>query len=140
MAKRFLMGTSFSGYTVLWLFTICLWISFLGSALRAFRSIEGGAEAKAVGDFLKKATGKDLFQLKEEAKLGASLDTPEKVSKFIQDSKKPSFGDMLLEYLINGLVSGPATHTTYGIGNTLLGLWKAIPETTVASLLGKIRG
>ena len=111
-----------------------------GRALRAFRSIEGGAEAKAVGDFLKQATGKDLFQLKEEAKLGASLDTPEKVSKFIQDSKKPSFGDMLLEYLINGLVSGPATHTTYGIGNTLLGLWKAIPETTVASLLGKIRG
>ena len=111
-----------------------------GRALRAFRNIEGSKEAQSIGDFLKQATGKDLFQLKEEAKLGAALDTPEKVSKFIEDSKKPSFGDMLLEYWVNGLISGPATHTTYAIGNALLGLWKAIPETAVASLLGKLRG
>jgi hypothetical protein len=111
-----------------------------GRALRAFRNIEGSKEAQSIGDFLKQATGKDLFQLKEEAKLGVALDTPEKVSKFIEDSKKPSFGDMLLEYWVNGLISGPATHTTYAIGNTLLAMWKAIPETAVASLLGKIRG
>lgn len=109
-----------------------------GRALRAFHKLEGGAEAQALGDFLKQTTGKDLFQLKEEAKLGASLDTPGKISKFINDSKKPSFGDQILEYWINGLISGPATHTTYMIGNALLGLWKAIPETAVASVVGKV--
>ena len=111
-----------------------------GRALRAFRGIEGSKEAQSIGDFLKQATGKDLFQLKEEAKLGSTLDTPEKVSKFIEDSKKPSFGDMILEYWVNGLISGPATHTTYAIGNTLLGLWKAIPETAMASVMGALRG
>lgn len=111
-----------------------------GRALRAFHKLEGQEEAQMVGDFLKQATGKDLFQLKEEAKLGAALDTPQKVSKFINDSRKPDFGNMALEYWVNGLISGPATHTTYMIGNTLLGLWKAIPETGTAALLGKLRG
>jgi hypothetical protein len=108
-----------------------------GRALRAFRDLTGNDEAKSLGDFLKDATGKDLFQLRREAKLGAALDTPEKVSKFIADSQRASFGDMILEYWINGLISGPATHTTYAVGNMISTAWKAGPDTAVASLVGK---
>lgn len=110
-----------------------------GRALRAFRDLGGtneGAAAQSIGDFLKTTTGKDLFQLRREAQLGAALDTPQKISKYIQDSKKPSFGARLLEYWTNGLISGAATHTTYATGNTILSLWKATAETGAAALVG----
>ena len=112
-----------------------------GRALRAFRNIseDGGAQAQAVDQFIKTATGKTLFQLREEAKLGAALDTPAKVSKMMADSMRPTFGRMLLEYWINGLISGPATHTTYMIGNLALAMEKVGPETALASLVGRAR-
>ena len=78
--------------------------------------------------------------MRREAKAGLLLDTPQQVSKFVQDSNKPTFGDMALEYWINGLISGPATHTTYAIGNALSALWRAVPETAVAAAIGKVRG
>ena len=42
-----------------------------GRALRAFRSIAGQEQAANVNEFLKGATGRTLFQLRMEAKLGA---------------------------------------------------------------------
>ena len=111
-----------------------------GRALRAFRMIgQDGEAAKSLGDFLQASTGRTLNQMRREAKAGVLLDTPQQVSKFLADSKKPSFGDMLLEYWINGLISGPATHTTYAIGNAMLAVWKAAPETAAAAAIGKVR-
>lgn len=111
-----------------------------GRALRAFRELEGSDVAKATGDFLKQATGQDLFQLKEEAKLGASLDTPQKVSKFVNDSKEPTARDKILEYYINSLISGPITHLRYSIGNAINAIATPLIEIPTASLIGKIRG
>jgi uncharacterized protein YdbL (DUF1318 family) len=104
-----------------------------GRALRAFREIGGMKEAQAISDFVRDATGKTLFQLRQEAQFAMNLDTPSQVSKFMHDSAKPTFGDMILEYWINGLISGPATHTTYSVGNALLAMWKAGPETVGAA-------
>lgn len=109
-----------------------------GRALRAFRELEGGKEAQALGQILQETTGRTLFQLRREAKAAAALDTPAQVSKFERDAAKPTFGDMILEYWINGLISGLATHTTYSIGNTLLALNKAGPETAVAALSNRV--
>jgi hypothetical protein len=109
-----------------------------GRALRAFRDISGGAEgekAKAVDQFIKEATGKTLFQLRAEAKLGAELETPQQVSKFMHDAGKHSFGRIVLEYWINGLISGPATHMTYMAGNTISAIMK-VPESLAASAVG----
>jgi hypothetical protein len=61
-----------------------------GRALRAFRKLEGQQEAKQIDAFLKDATGKTLFQLQREAQLGMQLDTPAQVSKFVNDTSKPS--------------------------------------------------
>ena len=110
-----------------------------GRALRAFRSMGSDGGAMAVDQFIKTATGKTLYQLAEEAKLGAQLDTAEQVSKFMADAQKRTFGRMVLEYWINGLISGPATHMTYAVGNTLLALEKAGPETALASAIGRAR-
>ncbi len=113
-----------------------------GRALRAFRELqgaEGGAEAQAVTDFLKSATGKDLFQLQQEARLGASLETPQQVSKFLKDSQKPKFTDMIIEYWINSLLSGPVTHVKNILANTLVAA-NSVVETAAAAGIGKIRG
>jgi hypothetical protein len=110
-----------------------------GRALRAFRNISGQEEAMGVDQFIRSATGKTLFQLREEAKLGSTLDTPQQVSKFMNDAQKRTFGRMVLEYWINGLISGPATHTTYMVGNTILALEKAGPETALAAGIGRLR-
>lgn len=110
-----------------------------GRALRAFRELEGGSEAAALGDFLKENTGLDLFQLQEEAKKISTLDSTQKVSKFIQDSKKPTYKDMILEYYINALISGPITHIRYSVGNALNALWTPLVEIPTAAGIGKIR-
>jgi hypothetical protein len=111
-----------------------------GRALRAFRNITGmSAEAQAVDQILRDSTGKTLFQLRREAKLGATLTSPQQVSKFMADAQKPTFGRMILEYWINGLISGPATHATYAIGNTILAAEKAGPETAAAAAIGAVR-
>lgn len=110
-----------------------------GRALRAFRSIAGQETALGVDQFLRTATGKTLFQLKEEIKLGALIDTPAKVSKFARDAQKRDFASMAVEYWINGLVSGPKTQVTNVVGNTIMGLQVMGPETAAAAAIGAMR-
>jgi hypothetical protein len=112
-----------------------------GRALRALRKSKElwTPAVQSADEFVKRATGKTLFQIEEEARLGASLDTPEQVAKFVADAGRYSFGRMLLEYWVNGLISGPATHVTYSIGNVILSAERALLETPVAAALGAIR-
>lgn len=112
-----------------------------GRALNIFAKVvgEGGDVVSAINKIVKDGTGVELFQLRKEAKLGATLDNPEAISRFMNATRKPNFGDMVLEYWINNLISGPATHTTYAIANELLSLTRAIPETLVASAVGPAR-
>lgn len=110
-----------------------------GRALGAFRKLEGSQEASALGAFLKQATGKDLFQLKQEAGFGSKLETPEQVSMFMNATKKASFRDMVLEYYINCLISGPITHARYSVGNAINALWTPLVEIPTAAAIGKIR-
>lgn len=108
-----------------------------GRALRAFRKLEGGDEAKALGEFLKEETGQDLFQLQKEAQLMMQLDTTQKISKFMNDSKKATFPEMVIEYWINSLLSGPMTHVKNMLGNSLTAL-NSVAETVIASQISKI--
>lgn len=112
-----------------------------GRALRAFQAkfTEGMAEAKAVGDIIQDATGKTLFQLRQEAKFGARLQTPGQVSTFMQATNKPTFAKMAMEYYINSLISGPITHLRYMEGNAVTALWKALAETPSAAAIGSVR-
>lgn len=110
-----------------------------GRALRAFQKLEGGAEAKALGELIKENTNLDLFQLQREAQLMSELDSPQKISKLIQDSRKATYPEMLIEFWINSLLSGPITHIKNTVGNALIAL-NSVAETAIASGVGKILG
>lgn len=107
-----------------------------GRALRAFRSLEGGEEAADVGKMLETMTGKTLFQMRNEAKFGASLNTAEQVSKFVNDTTRGKLRDAILEYYINCLISGPITHMRYMVGNALSAIWRPLIEIPTASVFG----
>jgi len=109
-----------------------------GRALRAFRKLEGQPEAAQLDAFLKDATGKTLFQLQREAQLGMQLETPAQVSKFVNDTAKPTWKEMVVEAWISALLSGPKTHVANIMGNTISGLWRPI-ETATSAAIGKAR-
>lgn len=110
-----------------------------GRAGRAFRNISGDLKAKAIQKIMRQGTGQSLFQLRDEANLLAGLENEQAVNRFIRDAEKPNFLRRLQEYWINGLISGPSTHTTYMVGNDTLALYRAIPETMLRAALGEVR-
>lgn len=110
-----------------------------GRALRAFRKLEGQQDAELLSKIIQDETGRTLNQLKQEAAMGAQLDSPAKVSKFLNDSTKPKFTDMILEFWINSLLSGPKTHIKNILGNTFVAI-NSVAETAVASGVGKVLG
>jgi hypothetical protein len=73
------------------------------------------------------------------AKMGAQYEDAGRVSKFVRDSTKNSFGRMLMEYWINGLISGIQTHMTYTVGNGILWAVKNAVETPLAAGIGEVR-
>lgn len=109
-----------------------------GRALRAFRALEGGAEARALGDIIKESTNLDLFQLQKEAALISELDTPAKISQYINDLQKPKAVEYIQEYWINALLSNPVTHAKNIIGNAIITL-NSVIETGIASKIGELR-
>lgn len=111
-----------------------------GRAGRAFRDIskEQMKSVEAFTDLFQRMTGQSPDQMRELAKRGALLDTPAKVAKFLQDSKKPTFGDKIIEYWINALLSGPKTHVVNIVGNFLTA-FNSVVETGVAAGIGKVR-
>ena len=112
-----------------------------GRALNIFKktSGEGMEVAGAVEKIIRDGSGITLDQARREAKLGAALETPEQVSQFMNATRKPNFGDMLFEYWVNNLISGPTTHITYSIANEILSLTRAGPETAIAAAVGSVR-
>lgn len=109
-----------------------------GRALRALQKGEELSQAIGVSEFLRQSTGKTLFQLREEANRLAGLDTAQKVSKFINDSRKATYSEMAQEIWINALLSGPMTHLKNIAGNTFVAINSIVEEALTASY-GKIR-
>lgn len=105
----------------------------------AFRNLDNLKGSRDLNQLIQDNTGRTLFQHRLTANLAAAMDTPAKVSKFLVDSNKRSFGKMILEYWINGLLSGPATHSTNIIGNAILAIQHSAIETPLAAGIGAIR-
>ena len=107
-----------------------------GRALNIFRKMQ----SRGLDEAMIAATGRTLYQKQQEMKMMAAYETPEAIAYLTGATSKHSYGRMLLEYWINGLISGPATHTTYIVGNALLSAEKGFLETPVAAALGALRG
>jgi hypothetical protein len=104
-----------------------------GRALSSFRIAAKGTED--VSALLAGGAREGLDGL---ARMVGELDTPGQVSKLLIDARKAKTSDMLVEGWINALLSGPQTHATNILSNTLVTLW-AVPETATAAMIGKVR-
>lgn len=110
-----------------------------GRALRAFRSIAGMTEARAIGAAISDTTGRTLYQIRSAARKVAQLDTPGKVSGFVRQAAEPGVFDWLQSIFVNWLISGPFTHAGYTAAGQLLGLYRALGVTGASALAGTIR-
>lgn len=108
-----------------------------GRAGRSFRDISGAKDYKAVNRLFQENTGRTLFQTRVELDLLSKLDDPEAAANFLRNSDRPGFHRYILEYWINNLISGPVTHATYMVGNDLLAMYRAIPETIARAAVGR---
>jgi len=100
----------------------------------------GAAKDETFFQTWKEITGRNFFQSHLEAQMAGREQSPEGLAQFLNDSEKRTFGRMLFEYWVNGLISGPVTHITYSVGNTVSLVQKLGPETAIAAALHAIRG
>ena len=110
-----------------------------GRALRAHQVLIKDAKIDDIPNFLEQEGPMTLFQLKMFASAISELETPAQAAKMIRDSQNRSFGRMLFEYWVNGLISGPITHFTYVVGNSISLIEKVGPETAIAAALGAMK-
>jgi hypothetical protein len=109
-----------------------------GSAFHDISGLDWG-DLDKVNSLLKQNTGRTLFQIDQFIKLASQYDSTKQISNFVKNSGYKPWR-MLVEYWINGLISGIQTHITYGLSNTALAIQKMGPETAIAAGIGALRG
>jgi hypothetical protein len=113
----------------------------MGRGMRAFRNMKTQmASAIEMANILKDDP-KTLFQLKQQMALARAAETPAQSAAEIQRANRTPWQRVragVISYVINNLISGPITHVMYSVGNDILQLFKALPETGAASLAGRV--
>lgn len=115
---------------------------YIQEMYKFFRSVE---EKSKMGGFDQARTGPGMgpggmVSPGQLAQMVVDLPSEEAMMAFAKAALKPTWGDMFYEIWVNGLLSGPITHSTNIISNAATLLWN-IPERQVASLLkpGSVR-
>ena len=109
-----------------------------GRALSAFRILAKGTveRDRQIGELLHGAGG-DLFNRDMARRLAdISVENPAGFNKAAREMTRVSGWDQMYEVWINGLLSGPQTHTVNMLSNALVSLWQ-IPERALASAIGR---
>jgi hypothetical protein len=128
VARHDMIQSAVSGATASW-----------GRTGSAFHSIANGPwEGADINKILKDNTGRTLYQMKAIAALMAPFTAPAQISQFVTKTGRANGWRMVLEYWINGLISGPVTHGTYAVGNAILGLTK-VGESGLAAGIAALR-
>jgi hypothetical protein len=113
----------------------------MGRGMRAFRNMKTQmASAIEMANILKDDP-KTLFQMKQQMALARAAETPAQSAAEIQRANRTPWQRVragVISYVINNLISGPITHVMYSVGNDVLQLFKALPETAAASLAGRV--
>ena len=109
-----------------------------GRALNIFGKLAASPLGRRdeIAAIIQQAGGSD--QVRKMAAMVADLDDPA-AAAFARQAFKPKMSDYILELWINGLLSGPRTHITNILSNTMATLWQ-LPEFAVAAGLGAARG
>ena len=107
-----------------------------GRALSQFRMMAGATKEK-ISQFVDAA--KQGGRLDDVIAKIEALDDPQKVAQFASQAFKAKTSDKILEIWVNSLLSGPQTHATNILSNSLVSLW-SIPERAVAAGVSKVTG
>lgn len=105
-----------------------------GNVFQEFR--EKVSDAKSLGEFLQEKKGRTLEDLKGIANAMDNLDPRTQLPQFLSDMRNPGNWDKFVYYWINGLLSGPFTHTKYILANTVFAAWDAAVITPTAGVIG----
>lgn len=115
---------------------------YIQEMYKFFRGVE---EKSKMGGFSQARTGQGMgpggmISPGQLAQMVVDLPSEEAMMAFAKAAIKPTWGDMMYEIWVNGLLSGPITHSTNIISNAATLLWN-IPERQVASLIkpGSVR-
>jgi hypothetical protein len=109
--------------------------AYVGHALRdALKGAEGDEE---INKILLQNTGLDYYQIKRAMKMNSETKGTEKVSKMVRDMQKPSYGQNMLTYWSNNLISGIKTHMTYAQQIDLQIAARVMIQDPLSSLVGK---
>jgi hypothetical protein len=100
--------------------------------------MDTGRKSADLNEFLKKETGRTLFQLEKMAQGIMALGDEDEVAKFMNYSKRADFWDHLLYYRDASLLSGPITHMHYVEGGMLNLAVRPLP-TLLASVGGTVK-
>ena len=112
----------------------------LGVGYRKLPGVPALNDIEAVKAYVSDTTGLTLDQLVQSSKFSANLTTTAQQARWIRAHyMHRNFGRAMVEYYINNLISGLATHTTYSIANGLLTMMRIGPETAVAAAIGHVR-
>lgn len=106
-----------------------------GRALAQFRMM-AGASREEIARMVEASKGAGIDDM---ARRIAELDDPAKVANFAANAYKATTADKVYEAWINALLSGPQTHASNILSNTLVAAWN-IPETATAAAISKLTG
>ena len=106
-----------------------------GRALQSFRIIAGSGleQERAIKEALEATGGLKVNQ--DMAQMMSEITDPASLGKFVAKAYKATTSDMLYEYWINALLSGPATHAVNMISNASV-VASSVIERKVASVFG----
>ena len=102
-----------------------------------YKFFQGMEDKSKMGGFARpRGTGveQDMVTPGHLAEMVSKLKSREELMTFARAATKPTWGDMFYEIWVNGLLSGPVTHSTNIISNAATLLWN-IPERQVASMI-----
>jgi hypothetical protein len=112
----------------------------VGRAMQQFKMLARSEDASgsAVKAYLQGGGGRETV---EEAaqKLVDLMEDPAQASRFLRDGVKARTRDMINEFWINSLLSGPRTHVVNFTSNALVSLY-SLPEQALTAAIGKIAG
>jgi hypothetical protein len=111
-----------------------------GRALQSFRIMARSTAGKLKEvDSLMKGINKSNISTKDLAATIAGMETGEGLNGFIRQAQKASTWDMFMEAWINGMLSGPVTHTSNMMSNGLVAMLQ-VPERVIAAGFSKLTG
>jgi predicted kinase len=107
--------------------------AYAGRLLNQFKIVAGNREML---DTMLESQGDNLDMFIDRV---MSLDDPAKIARFSNQTLKPTWWDKIMEVWINSLLSGPVTHATNILSNTLVALYQ-VPESLIAASISKVTG